>query len=351
MFKKFILRCSVLVIILLFSICPTYYQDTFNVFHWNNIRFTSAEPNKNFVKTKYIISNPHKFNAFIFGSSRVGNLPKNQLPKEYEKNSLRWYNMTYSEGTPGENYMTVKTFIENGVDIKFLIIGFDNIYMYSKKIEDHKKQLMRIPYQSYIENKLNFYLKYLKEPINTSIFKEILSYDNQLHLTDSFLFYDYGTENHISDFSLTDNPKKEKYKSAHEKGKYTEKNSFKEIKDLSEICKEHNIKLILFTNPLYESTYKDAVEEGYLDLLKCIAQNYEFYNFSSLNSFTTNPAYYFESSHYRPALGLIIEKMLFGIPEEKEQIRKEANDTLWGTKLNSENVDFVIQELEKQVGF
>lgn len=350
MYKKFIQRCSILAIILLFLICPSYYQDTFNIFHWNNIRFTSAEPNKNFVKTKYIISNPNKFNAYIFGSSRVGNIPKDLLPKENENTPLHWYNMTYSEGIPAEHYMTIKSFIESEVDINFIILGFDNISMYAK-VENHKKQLLRIPYQSYKENKLNFYMKYLRERIHASIFREILSYNNQVHLDDSHCFYEYGTGSHISDFSLTETPQMERFISDHGRKKYTEKEAFKDIRAISELCKEHNIKLILFTSPLYETTYKDAIEEGYLDFIKSVAQNCEFYNFSSLNNFTKNPQYYFESSHYRPALGLLVEKLIFSTEEEKSQIREDANDKLWGIKVNLDNVDFVIQELQNQLNF
>ena len=39
----------------LHQVFEAYHYDTFNVFHWQNIRFTGAETNKNFVKTKYII--------------------------------------------------------------------------------------------------------------------------------------------------------------------------------------------------------------------------------------------------------------------------------------------------------
>ncbi|MDE5775819.1 MAG: hypothetical protein K2H67_02950, partial [Treponemataceae bacterium] len=77
--KKFLLKLAIiafpfLTLALTLSLLNMHY-DTFNVFHWKNIRFTSAEPNKNFVKTQYIIHNPKKFNAFIFGSSRVANIP------------------------------------------------------------------------------------------------------------------------------------------------------------------------------------------------------------------------------------------------------------------------------------
>jgi predicted nucleotidyltransferase len=59
--------------------------------------------------------------------------------------------------------------------------------------------------------------------------------------------------------------------------------------------------------------------------------------------------YYFEGSHYRPALGLIVEKVLFGTEEETNEIRNEAQDELFGIKVNSDNIDFVISELEKQL--
>ena len=53
--RKFLLRCSILVsVVSLICVFPIIHYDTFNIFHWNNIRFTSAEPNKNFVKTKEI---------------------------------------------------------------------------------------------------------------------------------------------------------------------------------------------------------------------------------------------------------------------------------------------------------
>ena len=53
--RKFLLRCCILVsVVFLICVFSIIHYDTFNIFHWNNIRFTSAEPNKNFVKTKEI---------------------------------------------------------------------------------------------------------------------------------------------------------------------------------------------------------------------------------------------------------------------------------------------------------
>ena len=46
---------------------------------------------------------------------------------------------------------------------------------------------------------------------------------------------------------------------------------------------------------------------------------------------------------------MIVEKVLFGTEDEQNEIRKEAGDELFGIKVNSDNIDFVISELEKQL--
>ena len=113
--RKFLLRCCILVSVVSLICVFIIHYDTYNIFHWNNIRFTSAEPNKNFVKTKYIIRNPNKFNAYILGSSRIGNIPPALLPSQKDGKKLHWYNMTYSQGLPSEHLLTLETFLKNGV--------------------------------------------------------------------------------------------------------------------------------------------------------------------------------------------------------------------------------------------
>lgn len=327
------------------QIYEAYHYDTFNVFHWKNIRFTIAEPNKNFVKTQYIIHNPKKFNAFIFGSSRVGLLPKDALPKSMNDSELKWYNMTYSVGTPNDHLMTLQTFLKANVKIKAVLIGFDEIAMW-RSAEVQKIDLVRAPFQLY-KNKFEFYLPYLQLKTDESIKKQIEEYVEENHIAKKEVFYEYGWDGgKTADYSLTENPDMERYNIGG--GAYSQKDSYKDLEAIVNLCMENNIKTILFTNPLYQNLYKTSVNGGYFDFLRKVAQNCEFYNFSSLNNYTKNPAYYFDWSHYRQPLALLIEKMIFGTEEEKAQIRKDAGDELWGIKVNAENIDFVIQKLQEQ---
>ena len=344
--KKLLLKIAVISLSFVMMVLPTLYFDTFNVFHWKNIRFTSAEPNKNFVRTQYVIHNPKKFNAFVFGSSRVGNIPPDALPKESDGVSLRWYNMTHSEGIPAEHLMTIRTFLANGVNIGMILLGFDNIAMYAS-VAQHERQLLRMPFQVYEESPLRFYVPYLKNITALSIVKEVSRYNSAEKKTATEYFYEWGDS--ASDFSLTENPQMERYVSNHDGKEFTQKDAYKDIAAIVELCRENDIALVLLTNPLYQILYRNSVDDGYFDFLRSVVQKCEFYNFSALNNYTTNPQYYFEGSHYRPALGLLMEKVLFGTDEERESIRREAGDALWGARVNAGNVEEIIAHLQEQI--
>lgn len=342
--KKFLLKLAIITLpFLMLALLNTHY-DTFNIFHWKNIRFTSAEPNKNFVKTQHIIHNPKKFNAFIFGSSRVRNIPQDFLPKEADGKPLRWYNMTHSEGIPAEHLATIRTFLANSVNIDMILLGFDNIAMYAS-INQHETQLLRMPFQVYEESPMRFYVPYLKNKIAPQIIKEVGSYNVAKMKTETERFYEWG--GHESDFSLTENPQMERYEIGHLG--YSQKDAHKDIEEIATLCSEHNIKLVLFTSPMYQTLYRNSVEDGYFDFLRAVAQKCEFYNFSALNNYTMNPQYYYEWSHYRPAFGLLVNKILFGTDEDRERIRLDADDKLWGAKVNANNVEEIVDYLQRQI--
>ncbi len=303
--KKFFIRLFILAFPVHFLFSIVAYVDVFNVFHWNNIRHTSAEPNKNFIKTRYIIKNPEKFNAFIFGSSRVGNLPLDFLPENYNGEKLNWYNMTYSEGIPDEHYESLKTFLKNNVKVKMVIVGIDDISC-SKNPAEHKKELLRMSYQEFERNPLSYYGKYL---VNFDglfkIGKEVLK-----DKSDNSEFYAYDGS---SDFSLNETPDMSRFDCsgpAYYKCKY--EGAIEDLRKLVELCTQNNIKLYVFTSPLYAGTYLNAVKSGYLEYLSKVSEITDCYNFSCVNEITSDERYYFESSHYRPIVGAMVEKMMFG---------------------------------------
>ena len=349
--KKYLIKSGIIGLIVFGIMCFNYpfacYYDTFNIFHWKNIRFTSAEPNRNFVKTKYILANPKKFNAFIFGSSRVGYIPRTLLPREFDGTPLHWYNMTYSLGIPRENFLTLKTFLQNNVDVKLVMMCFDEVALYIS-YEEHTKELLRRPYQEYEKSKISFFRPYLEASVDPSIKKELNGYKASEHKAAAEEFYGWG--GNADDFSLTENPDLTRYKASLAVSPiYTD--SYKDLEDMVDLCGKHGIELILCTNPTFQTMFYEAVKWGnpFFDWLRNVAEKCEFYNFMGFNNYTTNPHYYYECSHYRPVVGLMMEQLIFGTEEEKARIRKEAGDDLWGIKVNAGNIDLVIQHLQEQL--
>ena len=101
--KKFLLRILPFVIyaFILHVVFPVIV-DPFNVFHADNIRTNGVELNKNYIKTRYILKHPDRFDSFLFGSSRVGAIHTDKIP------GLRTYNMTYSAGLPSEHLANIR---------------------------------------------------------------------------------------------------------------------------------------------------------------------------------------------------------------------------------------------------
>ncbi len=354
--RFFLLKCMFIVGIISVIIGVIVFVDVFNVFHYNDIRFTDAEPNKNYVKTKYVIKNPDKFNAFIFGSSRVGNIPSVGLPRYNHSNEkLSWYNMTYSMGVPAEHLETIKTFIKNNVKIKYIVIGVDNISA-STNPNIHKNELLRKPYQLMEIDPVNFYWSYIWNMADIDSIKHILpqvlrNYINK-DIKAKNLFYKFGVSPGNEDMNIPNKVDEKKFE-LNPVSPYTYKNVMSDLKEIVEICRDKGIELIIFTSPIYERGYLTSVKHGqYLLFLRDLAQIYPYYNFSGLNRFTKDKRYYFDWSHYRPYVGREIEKSIWGLDhqsDEKIEKLEYSKNTGFGMKVDHNNIDILITLLQNQL--
>ena len=84
-----------------------------------------------------------------------------------------------------------------------------------------------------------------------------------------------------------------------------------EIRETVDLLKAHGIRLIVFINPIHKTTYLATGLETFFLFEKELSRITDFYDFSGLNSITTNNYYYYETSHYRPKVGtLMLARML-----------------------------------------
>lgn len=333
MMKKFLLKVLLfMAYAVLLSITISICFDPFNVFHWKNIRVNGVEPNKNYIKMKYILANPDKFDSFMFGSSRVGAIHTENIIGE------KCYNMTYPSGIIGWHLLNVKTFLENGIHPYKIYIGIDSVSYtsnYDKQINDP----MRCPFE-YLANDMFHFMKLYLDPVTVIRSLGIMVYGlmGNIELIDTEAFYKYGWGAGVErnyDWS----------KALPAIGKECDIDlALKYLREISNICLENNIELILFTNPMHRITYLASVQDkDYFRFLEGLAEISDFWNFSSLNDITMNNANYHEPSHYRAEVGdIMIDIMCNG----KSYPELQAQG--FGVKVTRENAKDFIEMLRRQ---
>ncbi len=324
--KRFIKIVSLfLAIILLITIIPSVVIDPYNIIHWDSIRDNGIEPNKNYIKTKYIIENPDKFDTYMFGSSRVGAIHTEKIKGE------KVYNMTYSEGVPYDHLDTIKTFIENDVQIKKIYMGVDSL-SYTTSGQQHASNPMRCPYSKLHNNPEVYFNLYCNPKTNflslyTTYFKP-----NKAKIN-SKLFYKYGWHH---DYDKKTTIKWEKAK-ASIGACYLMDETLEDIRKIKELCDKNNIELVVFTSPMYELTYKASVEHDYCEFLTRLAEITDYYNFSGLNDITTDVKNYIDASHYNAYVGDMIMNVL---SDEKKY--DELYNNGFGWYVTKDNVNELI---------
>ena len=343
--KKLLLKLTLFIIPVLIYVGAAVYIDDYNVFHVDDIRFTRVTPNQNFIKTKYILGNKDKFNAFVFGSSRAGNLPLDGLPKAKDDGTaLNWYNMTYAMGGIEENYMTVKSLTDGGVHIDEIVLLIDEISMW-RGANKGLDNLIFTTYQTYEDNPIAFYYSYIRQKPLLDLLPEIdaihvseLTGDKE-YLQKKEDFYAYGVDVKNQDMTLGEECEMPDPEPSLEYNNDCE--SVYYLARLKDLCDEQGIELIVMTSPVLEPTYREGVENGYLNFLRDVAQVTDFYCFSGLNEYTEHTKYYFDASHFRPYVGYEMEKRVFGDQQD--------TDDSFGILVTNNDVDDVCNRLEAEL--
>lgn len=312
--KKFFYTNLIIFLIIICCVCLYNYKlDPYGM--WKEDYSNQVlEPNKNYIKTKYILNNPDKYDSFIFGSSRVGAIEAELIPNG------NYYNMTYSQGLPAEWLDNVETFLENGVRIKNVIIALDD-FSFTVDPSSHYKEPLRIPY-SKLNNPFKFFKYYLLRDPNDLYNRETIKGDKINHRDGANMDL-YGTGRGFNTFSdeikylseITDEElKADRYNNP---TVYFDLNriskTIEEIQSLKDLCIDNNINLTVIFNPIHHTTYEAIDKDILKDALTELAKVTDFWNFTSPNSISSNNYYWLETSHYRLIVGRMILERVFGL--------------------------------------
>jgi hypothetical protein len=320
-YKNWTIRVLLSVALLVgFIVIINVVVDAYGIFRRDFSRQPHALiPNMNYIKMKFLMENRERFDSFIFGSSRVENIDQSKIANG------RYYNMTYALGLPQEHLANVKYLLQNGVRIKNIIIGIDE-FSYEVDPGPRRSSLMNQPLPAISGRKLeNFYGEYFFKLKGVIPQLEAYIRHNYTHKNDPVelhMRYDMFGTGRL--FCRTCDDDIEKDQATH--GRHFEKpamyfegdyidDTIAAIKELVDICRANDINLVLFISPSQQVTYLNTNLERFARFKKELAGVAGYFDFSGLNTITRNPYYYYEPLHYRPIVGDMMLRVMFGKPE------------------------------------
>ena len=308
--KRFVIKCFIFAAFcaLVSTVFPLI-ADPYNVFHAEDIRDNGVEPNKHYIKMTHLLDNEVDFDAYLFGSSRVGALHTEKLQ------GVKCYNMTYSEGLPAEHLENVRSLITAGKTIKRVYVGVD-VASYTTSAESHLSDPIRMPYEYIQSDRLDFYRTYFDPAKAFRSLPTIMKNDPDPDFKE--IFYklgwaiDYDVENMADDAYVED--------TIEDDADWEREMDYEltAIRKLKELCDGQGIELIIFTLPMHEVTYRSALKHGYEDFLGGLKAITPFYDFSGINAISQDTSKYIDPSHFNAYVGdMMIDVLNGNEPEEK----------------------------------
>jgi len=330
--KKFISKILLFAgICVVLAIIPSIVIDPYNVFHWKNVTDNGVEPNKNYIKMKYILSNPDKFDTYLFGSSRVGAIHVEKIEGE------KCYNMTYSAGMPEEHLKNIKTMFENGIYPKRIYMGIDS-FAYTVDSSEHIEEPMRCPYENL---DIATFIKLYITP-NVAFDSLQTTYESRMERTENYseIFYEYGWWCDYGEPGIPSDADMSPFVG----GSYLMDEAIATIQEIKDVCEENGVEIIFFTNPMFYTTYATSVSKNYYEFLERVAEVTDYYNFNCYNEFNISTSNFTDTSHYNAEVGDMIINVI-----TKGEKYDNLYDAGFGYYVTKDNVDELLAILREQL--
>ncbi len=279
-------------------------------------------PNLSVVKVNHLLRNKTRYDSYVFGSSREGGIHVGTIAPG------RWYNMACAAGLPEEYLDHLKLFRKTGVTVRTVLIGLDD---YSP-LFDARQLLSYLDMQPHpavsgkgllafygenflrldgIVRQVSAYVRFNYTEAQSRQ-KRRLIYDiegtGDVLCTDCDELVERNVEAHLHD------PKfQQPWDYRFVEGDRVE-SAISAMKEIVALSKDAGFRLIVFINPIHQTTYLNTDLRKFARFKKELAEVTDYYDFSGLNSITTNNYYYFETSHFRPLVGDMMLDIMLGAP-------------------------------------
>lgn len=290
------------------------------------------EPAQHFLKMRYVLAHPGRYDSFAFGSSRMAKI-------DLSGAGDGWYTLSYSQGTPAEWLRDVQMLVAEGVPVRRLLVGLDDAsFRLPGDVHDEDTGFRR-PYRAW---DAAFYLQ--------ELFRRPQRLDTAWAAAHGSIFDIYGTgrvyvpervEAAIDADPVAHAEDERLFASSAYTGNCMEE-TLRTLAELRALANAHGIELTFFFHPIYQTTYMDNDLAELDEFQRRLAEITPYYDFSGLNEVTQDPQCYYESSHYRPPVGdRIVARIYGGAPAGADE---------WGAYVTAENVEAHLSALAAQRG-
>ena len=288
-------------------------------------------PNERYVKTDYILNNPEKYDSYLFGSSRVSQIPVEMINRA---TGDRIYNMTYIAGVVPDHLYILKLFLKRKVRIKNIIIGLDYYTFTAMPIENQVRNIM---YPETLRERIDFYYTYLTLEPDSIMFKEI-RFDGKEAAYDLTGTGGYHFIKREKLLALDPRKHEKKFKQPFSTACANRlEQTLAEIGEIIQLCGKNNINLTFFINPDNLNMYL-CEDIAFMNQVRMrLALFTDYWDFSGANSVTENNINYIDPIHYRKKVGgMMVENMYqdnayplsgFGVLVTKTNVRNYVKKT------------------------
>jgi len=320
-YKRWIQQSFLIILLLFTSNCMfLYYLDTYAIAKPHNKYY--SVPNQRFLIVEYLKENAHKYNTYIFGSSRVGYI--NPLHLNYKHT----YNLSVGAGIPHEHLLMLQYLIKNKIHIENILIALDD-FSFTVPYDVHKNSLnLRSHYLITQESKLDFYKSYFIRSINNQDIKQfkrkLLSQKVpiEIHNIKQAIFNQekfYKNQkienlNTVTAAILKQKTSQKKYLPkalSHFIGQDNIKQTLQDIKQIIKLCKHYKISYKIILNPMSKTLAHSINQNLYIKFKTKLAYITDYYDFSQPNPINNNQIYWIEPSHYKLYVGDLILQRIY----------------------------------------
>ena len=325
-----------------------YIINPFGVFQTNLLKQPYSE-NRRFVKMTYLLKHKEQYNSYMFGSSRVGTTFPSDL--EAHLSGSHFYNMAAASANLRDHELTLKYMLSEHFTIQnlYLQIDLDNAYAYDHPKNDHQRKL----HPFIIEESLKmFYLKYLSIFPIKNMYAKLLTnfiYTNDFYNDKQtgirFNLRRISQQKHNIDFYIANEPSFHRSNSrrAFVPNDPRMLKSIKAFQNIVNMCKKHDVNLIVVTTPHNHVMMDQFNTKQTLDFLKELTIIHPVWFFSGYNTVTNDDKNYFESSHYVSAVGKIMLARIFNNTSDVD-IPKD-----FGSLLTPKNIDSKLLTIKENI--